>query len=381
MYIPFALMGINFILSGLFVNFIQLILWLTVKPWNIKLYHQCMYYCVYVVWGQLLYLAEWWSSSTCAVYTDDETWAKLGKEHAILLLNHSYEVDWLISWLMCDQIRVLGCSRAFVKKSLKMIPVIGWTAFFAGNVFLERDWEKDKILMGDQLVALSKNPDPILLHLFAEGTRYTAAKHAASVEFAKKSGRPALKHLLVPRTKGFLVAIEKLRGKFPAVYCATMVFRLKDGTVPTLMSMMLRKPVVGEVLLERIPLEDIPSGAEDATNWVHERYIHKDEMIEAYKTNGRFPLSFGEGHTFKGPIRCHFRPRRLCTLITMLTTSCFTIPPVFYACFTLLTSGIWGAIIGIILLLLTALAIMKMKDLSSASKGSEYGSSPRLKKN
>lgn len=52
MYIPFALMGINFILSGLFVNFIQLILWLTVKPWNIKLYHQCMYYCVYAVWGR-----------------------------------------------------------------------------------------------------------------------------------------------------------------------------------------------------------------------------------------------------------------------------------------------------------------------------------------
>lgn len=84
-------------------------------------------------------------------------------------------------------------------------------------------------------------------------------------------------------------------------------------------------------------------------------------MIEAYKTNGRFPLSFGEGHTFKGPIRCHFRPRRLCTLITMLTTSCFTIPPVFYACFTLLTSGIWGAIIGIILLLLSNFMFLTTK--------------------
>merc|ERR1712071_362713 len=163
-----------------------------------------------------------------------------------------------------------------------MIPVLGWTAFFAGNVFLERDWDKDKVLMGDQLAALCENPDPILLHLFAEGTRYTAAKHAASVEFAKKSGRPALKHLLVPRTKGFLMAVEKLRGKFPAIYCATMVFRLKDGAVPTLKSMMQRKPVVGEVLLERIPMEDIPIGAEEATNWVHERYIHKDEMIETY---------------------------------------------------------------------------------------------------
>jgi len=83
---------------------------------------------------------------------------------------------------MCEQMRVLGvsslfytkilytnydvflqCSRALVKKSLKMIPVLGWTAFFAGNVFLERDWEKDKVLMGDQLTALSENPDPVLV--------------------------------------------------------------------------------------------------------------------------------------------------------------------------------------------------------------------------
>jgi len=380
MNIPFAIMGISFILSGVFINFIQAILWLTLKPFNIKLYNQCMYYCVYAVWGQLLYLAEWWSSSTCAIYTDDETWDKLGKEKAILLLNHSYEVDWLISWLMCEQIRVFGCSRAFVKKSFKMIPVLGWTAFFAGNVFLERDWDKDKVLMGDQLAALCENPDPILLHLFAEGTRYTAAKHAASVEFAKKSGRPALKHLLVPRTKGFLMAVEKLRGKFPAIYCATMVFRLKDGAVPTLKSMMQRKPVVGEVLLERIPMEDIPIGAEEATNWVHERYIHKDEMIETYKTNGRFPVSFEKGHTFKGPIQCHYRPRRLCTLITSLVTSYFSVPPVARACITLFTSGVWSVMIGVLLVLLTALAILKMRDLSSASKGSEYGSSPRSKK-
>ena len=64
--------------------------------------------------AELLYLAEWWSSSTCAIYTDDETWDKLGKEKAILLLNHSYEVDWLISWLMCEQIRVFGVSSSFL---------------------------------------------------------------------------------------------------------------------------------------------------------------------------------------------------------------------------------------------------------------------------
>lgn len=50
-----------------------------------------------------------------------------------------------------------------MKKSFKMIPVIGWTALFAGNVFLERNWDKDEELISKQLAILSDNPDPILV--------------------------------------------------------------------------------------------------------------------------------------------------------------------------------------------------------------------------
>ena len=48
-----------------------------------------------------------------------------------------------------------------------------------------------------------------------------------------------------------------------------------EGTLPTLKSMVLGHPVVAELLLERIPLEDIPEDAEKATNWLHETYFHK----------------------------------------------------------------------------------------------------------
>jgi hypothetical protein len=62
------------------------------------------------------------------------------------------------------------------------------------------------------------------LVLFAEGTRFTPAKHAASIAFAEKSGLPPLKNLLLPRTKGFLATLQQIRGKFPAIYCATLAF-------------------------------------------------------------------------------------------------------------------------------------------------------------
>jgi len=79
---------------------------------------------------EIEFLAEWWSSSTCTIYTDDHTWEKLGSEHAVLLLNHSYEVDWLFSWFFCEHVRMLGSAKALVKKSFKKVPIIGWTAFF-----------------------------------------------------------------------------------------------------------------------------------------------------------------------------------------------------------------------------------------------------------
>jgi len=53
-----------------------------------------------------------------------------------ILLNFS--VDWLFSWFLCEQVKMLGCPKALVKKSFKVVPIIGWTAFFSENAFLER---------------------------------------------------------------------------------------------------------------------------------------------------------------------------------------------------------------------------------------------------
>jgi len=49
--------------------------------------------------------------------------------------------------------------------------------------------------------------------LFCEGTRFTASKHAASMQVAKQKGLPLLKHHLLPRTKGFVHSVHGLKGK------------------------------------------------------------------------------------------------------------------------------------------------------------------------
>ena len=46
---------------------------------------------------------------------------------------------------------------------------------------------------------------------------------AKSVEFAKREGRPQLRHLLLPRTTGFNASLESLRASSPVVYDVTIV--------------------------------------------------------------------------------------------------------------------------------------------------------------
>ncbi|EFX74227.1 hypothetical protein DAPPUDRAFT_200081 [Daphnia pulex] len=382
MFLPVVVLFINLFISGLVINLIQLLLWVCVRPGSRWLYQKVNYYLLYILWTQIVFIGEWWSSSTCAILTDDETWSKMGKEHAIVIMNHSFEVDWLMGWLVCEQSRLLASSKVFIKKSIKWIPIIGWAWQFGEAVFLERNWEKDKLIMGKQVKNLGEYADPVWLLLFAEGTRFTPAKHAASVEFAHKSGLQPLQHLLLPRTKGFLLTVQNLRGRFPAIYCATLAFNCKEGSTPTLKNMLLGRRVIGEMLLERIPLETIPENPDEASKWLYNNYRHKDHMLDVYKREGSFPSSdlIGEHHHFRGPIRSHYRPRRLWSVIIMLTTSYFTLPPVLYALYALFCSGLINVLIAVSLVLAVMYALYKLVALTRVSKGSSYGRSDAVKK-
>ena len=61
-----------------------------------------------------------WSGSAFSVYTDTETWSKLGKENALLILNHSNELDWLVAWVLGNQSNILGVSAC----SLLSVPTL-----------------------------------------------------------------------------------------------------------------------------------------------------------------------------------------------------------------------------------------------------------------
>lgn len=67
-------------------------------------------------------MAEWWSGTDVVIYIDKNDFEKYyGQEHGYLLMNHSYEIDWLMGWMFCERIRMLGVSKR--KQNFIMITI------------------------------------------------------------------------------------------------------------------------------------------------------------------------------------------------------------------------------------------------------------------
>lgn len=55
-------------------------------------------------------LLEWWSGTECTIYTDPRAFPKYGKENAIVVLNHKFEIDFLCGWSLAERFGILGVS-------------------------------------------------------------------------------------------------------------------------------------------------------------------------------------------------------------------------------------------------------------------------------
>ena len=52
-------------------------------------------------------MARYWSGSTCDIYMNEEDFKYVGNEHVICIMNHKYDVDWLMGWIVCQRTGLL----------------------------------------------------------------------------------------------------------------------------------------------------------------------------------------------------------------------------------------------------------------------------------
>nr|CAD7597029.1 unnamed protein product [Timema genevievae] len=392
--IPHLLLAITFFVSGLIINIIQCLLYFGVRPFSRYLFRKINYYLSYSMYSQVVFLAEWWSNSNVVVYSDKEEFDKYcGKEHGYLLMNHRYEIDWLMGWFFCERMSLLGNCKTYAKKSIQYVPILGWAWKFGECIFLERSWEKDKEIIGRQIRELVDYPDSMWLLLMAEGTRFTHEKHEASKIFAREKGLPQLNHHLVPRTKGFTSSIPYLRGRPAAVYDIQIAFKKSDKE-PTVMRMLLGLPVEAHLYVERIPLEQIPEAEEACAQWLHELYQKKvrfadllvftlltclSEFVVAKSNLDRMQDSFFKTDDFfaeSGVKRVDgFNlKRRPVSLINTVIWGIVILVPMSYYLLRLLTCGSWFYFsVGISIIAVFFLLLSKMIGVTKISEASSYG--------
>nr|XP_045380459.1 1-acyl-sn-glycerol-3-phosphate acyltransferase delta isoform X2 [Camelus bactrianus] len=310
-----------FIASGLIVNTIQL-LTLLLWPINKQLFRKINCRLAYCVPSQLVLLLEWWSGTECVIYTDPQAYPKYGKENAIVVLNHKFEIDFLCGWSLAERFGVLGGSKVLAKKELAYVPIIGWMWYFTEMVFCTRKWEQDRKTVSKSLLHLRDYPEKYFFLIHCEGTRFTEKKHQISMQVAQAKGLPSLKHHLLPRTKGFAVTVRSLRNvgsqagfsensgtdsapgaahsehlitrwavvrgrlltlcpspslPVSAVYDCTLNFRNNEN--PTLLGVLNGKKYHADLYVRRIPLEEVPEDEAECSAWLHKLYQEKVSAV------------------------------------------------------------------------------------------------------
>jgi len=367
-------LAVTFVTTGIVVDLAQGFLYVTVRNVSPTLYRKINYYLTYTLNSQIVFLAEWWSGSRAIIYGDPKVVKEFfGKEHAQLLLNHCYELDWLLGWLVCDRVQVLGNAKVYVKKVLQWAPILGWSWKFQEIIFLERNWEKDKKNLGKQLRRLVEYPSPFFLVMFPEGTRFTKEKHAASMIVAREKGLPELKHHLLPRTRGFVAGLPHLKGKVPAIYDVTVAFPKNCHPEPTVFNLLNGVPATAHLLMRRIPMETVPDDPEEAAMWLHKLYQHKDKCLDNFLETGKFDPN-NEMEEYKN-FEYMELPRRYYSLINICCWAVVILFPLLYYFTKLFTSGSMLSVLFALSILGAAyLGMYKLINLTKiSSSASSYG--------
>jgi 1-acyl-sn-glycerol-3-phosphate acyltransferase len=259
---------------------------LALLPFSRRAFRRFNRWCANTWWGACV-VASQRLNRTQLVVTGEEV---PERENALVLSNHQDMPDIVALMILARGKRRLGDLKFFVKHALKWVPGVGWGMQFIGCPFVRRDWTTDRERIRRTFDTLVRERIPVWLVSFAEGTRSTPEKLRASAEWAAEQGLEATRHVLIPRSKGFVATVHGLRDHLDAVYDVTIGY--VDG-VPTLWQYITGSVQRIHVHVRRFPIESLPRLENELRDWLITRYREKDLLLEHYYAHGAFPATAG----------------------------------------------------------------------------------------
>ncbi|KAG0436183.1 putative 1-acyl-sn-glycerol-3-phosphate acyltransferase 4 [Dictyocoela muelleri] len=164
-------------------------------------------------------------------------------ENCILLSNHIGSMDFMIGHEFARQKKMLRHCKFLVKRSVILIPLIGWGVRFLKFCFLDRRFDKDQKSICKWTRFIKNNKVPMWLIMYPEGSRFTSQKYQESINFCKSRGIQPINNLLYPRCKGFSLIFDNFKDYFTSLIDVTIKYVDIDGRgVPSIFRFMLMRP-------------------------------------------------------------------------------------------------------------------------------------------
>jgi lysocardiolipin and lysophospholipid acyltransferase len=236
---------------------------------------------------------------------------RIEPNNTLVISNHRTRLDWMMLWPVFTRFRVLDHLKIVLKYDIKSFPFMGWGAQMCRYIYLRRKWETDVNHFTDMLNLLAATRtvtdpeshqhtqialDPYCLLIFPEGTDLHEKAIVASDAFAVKNNLPKYKHILHPRSKGFVYTLSHLRtGVHPvaAVQYVSDVTMAYTGHIAQSEKDIAvgRMPKQVHVHVNTFKSSDLSSSEADLERWLTDRFKQKEAALaEFYQHGGSLSL-------------------------------------------------------------------------------------------
>ncbi|KAI7773697.1 hypothetical protein LA080_010065 [Diaporthe eres] len=273
---------------ALLIQDLLLSLLLLLRPFNPLLAYRLSSPIAWSCWAGIQFIFERLNGARVVVSGD-----KLPTgESAVIIANHVGWSDFYMIQHLAMRAKMLGYCRYFAKAQLKKVPLLGWGLVAMGMPLVTRNWQQDKRELDRVFSGITQHRFPTWLISFSEATRFTPQKHREMQEWCEATGRPQPRHLLYPRTKGFIATVQHVRGAahVKAVYDLTIAYQrgsrfqqappfwdtIRSGGLSSGGARGYRF----EVNLRRFAMEDLPLEDGELAKWLETRWVEKGEWLE-----------------------------------------------------------------------------------------------------
>lgn len=202
----------------------------------------------------------------------------------IMICNHVSTIDFLIIMAYLQNFKI-GSYNFVIKNEITYTPGFGLIMYASSDIKLNRNWEKDKKILGNQIDKIKNNKKQIII-IFPEGTRLNETKLKEGQQFSTSTNIPIFNNLLVPKTKGLYYIINHLdkTNKLGRIWDLTLAipkFLKKSAYITDIIGQPI-KSVYGifrELELEKNKYQDL----DNFKTWFFEKWKIKDDFLQNYK--------------------------------------------------------------------------------------------------